>query len=52
MGTYIEQDVKSTLDGICEMSRVDVGIRIVSSQERQQELEQGIRDVANAVDDR
>ena len=52
MGTYIDQDVKSKLNGMYGMYRVDVGSHLVSFQERKQELEQRIRDVANAMDDR
>ena len=52
MGTYIDQDVKSKLNGVCEMFRVDVGSHLVRSQEKQQELARGIRDVAKAADDR
>ena len=52
MGTYIDQDVRNKLNGMCEMPRVDVGGQLANFRERQQELEQCVRNVANAADDR
>ena len=52
MGTCIDQDVRNKLNGICEMFRVDVGSQLANFRERRQGLEQGIRNVANAVGDR
>ena len=37
MGTYIDQDVRSKLNGACEMFRVDVGSQLASSQGKKQE---------------
>ena len=52
MGTYIDQDVRGKMNGMCEMFRVDIGSVLTNFQEKQQELEQCIRDVANAMDGR
>ena len=52
MGTIIDQDVRSKLNGACEMFRVDIGSLLTNFQEKQQELDQWIRDVSNAVDGR
>ena len=40
MGTYIDQDVRSNLNWMCEMFRVDVGSQLANFREMQQELEQ------------
>ena len=40
------------LNGVREMSRVDVGGQLANFRERQQELERWIRNDANALDDR
>ena len=52
MGTYIDQDVRGKLNGMCGMLRVYIGSLSTNFQEKKQELDQCIRDVANAVDGR
>ena len=52
MGSHIGQDVRSKLNGMCEMLRVDIDGQLANSQGKQQELEQRLRNVANAVDGR
>ena len=52
IGTYIGQDVRSKLNDTCEMFREDVGSQLENFRERQQALEQRIRNVASAVADR
>lgn len=49
MGSYVDQDVRQKLTGMCEMFRVDVGSRPTNFYERQQELEHGVITVSNAV---
>ena len=49
MGTYIKQDVKEKLDGMCEMFRVDIGSLMSHFQDKKQESDQCLGNVANAV---
>ena len=52
MGSYIDQDVKLELTGMCEMCRLDVGSRITSFYEWRQVIGRGVIAVAISMGDR
>ena len=52
LSDYIDHDVEPKLGVTCGIFRVDVGNQFARLNERHQNLEQGVENVANAVDSR